>query len=676
MNPIQFGGFAVNTEEAKKRIDELSDRINKYDYLYYIKNDPEIADENYDELRRELIKLERLYPRLKNPDSPSQRVGAPPVDKFDSINHIRPMLSLASTTSQEEIREFDSRMKRLAGKKRIKYTAEPKFDGLSIELVYENGLLSKGSTRGDGRTGEDISVNIKTISSVPLKLRVSAAVSVVSVRGEAIMLLEDFQKLNGRMIEAGASPFANPRNAAAGSLRQLDSKVTAGRPLTFYGYEIMYMEGESAPASHTKELELLEEWGFKVYSEYRLCENIDAAIDFHSTLSKKRDTLPFEIDGVVIKVNSKELTESAGARSRSPRWAIALKFKPRREITTVEDIVVQVGRTGKLTPVALLKPVDVSGVTVSRATLHNADEVAKKDIRIGDTVRIERAGDVIPAVVERIKTGKSRGPKFSMPAECPVCGSSIIREGAYHFCSGELSCPSQLKRSITHFASRGGMDIEHLGKKTAELMVEKGILSSVDEIFRLDYETVMTLEGFAEKSARNLLNAIEESKEISLSRFIFALGIRGVGEHAARLLARHFGSLERLEEASREDLLEIDEIGPGAAGNIRRFLSDEKKKKIIKSLLSSGVTPFIEREKDSSVFSGYTFVFTGALERFTRDQAKELVVSLGGRVSSSVSGKTDYLVAGGAPGSKYEKAVKLGVPIISEDEFEKLSRGV
>jgi len=514
----------MNREEVKNRIKELCDKINKYDYLYYINNSPEISDEKYDELRRELSELETIYPELKAPDSPSQRVGTRPLGEFYSVTHISSMLSLSSTVNPQEIREFDSRMKRLAGEPDITYTAEPKFDGLSIELVYENGLLARGSTRGDGRTGEDITPNIRTIPSIPLKLRTAAIPSIVSIRGEAIMPLKDFQSLNGRMIERGASAFANPRNAAAGSLRQLDSKVTAQRPLSFYGYEIMSLEGTVNPSSHTEELNLLKKWGFKVYSRYRLCENIEEAIDFHTSLSSERDTLPFEIDGVVIKVNSKKLAENIGSRSRSPRWAIALKFKARREITTVEDIVVQVGRTGKLTPVALLKPVDVSGVTVSRATLHNADEVAKKDIRVHDTVRIERAGDVIPAVVERIKTNAARGEAFSMPSRCPVCDSAIIKDGAYHFCSGGLSCPSQLKRSITHFASRGALDIEYLGEKTVGAMVERGILNSVEEIYTLNTESILKLEGFAEKSTQNLLDAIEESKTIPLARFIFALG--------------------------------------------------------------------------------------------------------------------------------------------------------
>ena len=662
----------MNREEAKKRIETLCDEINKFDYLYYIKNNPEIPDEKYDKLRGELSELERLYPEFTTPDSPSQRVGAVPLGEFASVNHISPMLSLASTANPEEIREFDSRMKRLCGVSNIIYTAEPKFDGLSIELVYENGLLARGSTRGDGRSGENITPNIKTIPSIPLKLRMTDAPPLVSVRGEAIMLLKDFQKLNGRMIEKDAPAFANPRNAAAGSLRQLDSRITARRPLTFYSYEIMFIESLSHPSSHTEELNLLKEWGFNVYSHYRFCEDIEEAIDFHAYLSSKRDTLPFEIDGVVIKINSKPLAENIGSRSRSPRWAIALKFKPRREITTVENIVVQVGRTGKLTPVALLKPVDVGGVTVSRATLHNADEVTKKDIRVGDTVRIERAGDVIPAVVERIRTTSARGAPFIMPATCPVCGSAIVEEGSYHFCTGGLSCPSQLKRSIVHFASRGAMDIEYLGKKTVEAMVERGILNSVEKIYTLDVETLLTLDRFAEKSARNLLEAIEKSKNISLARFIFALGIRNVGEHTARLLSDHFGSIKAIRGASYENLIEINEIGPEVAGSVTRFFSDEKKTGIIDFLLSSGVTPHIETDVRFSVLENSNFVFTGTLEEFTREEAKRLVVSLGGRISSTVSAKTDYLVAGKVPGSKYNKAVKLGVSIVSEDKFKKL----
>ncbi len=665
----------MNTEEAKKRLEQLKDIINEHDYLYYVKNKPEISDEQYDALRRELSALEARHPELLTPDSPSSRVGAEPRGELPAVEHLRPMLSLDSTTSPDAVLEFDARMKRLSGLDNIAYTAEPKFDGLSVELVFEKGSLARASTRGDGKRGEGITPNIKTIPSVPLRLRTDSPPPVVSVRGEAIMLLDDFRKLNGIMTERGQSAFANPRNAAAGSLRQLDSRITAERPLTLYAYEVMSAEGVPVPETHSAEIETLAGWGFKTYSEFRICPKIEDAIDFHASLAGRRDDLPFEIDGVVIKVDDKSLAESIGARSRSPRWAIALKFEPRREVTTVEDIVVQVGRTGKLTPVALLKPVDVGGVTVSRATLHNADEVARKDIRAGDTVRIERAGDVIPAVVERIEGAGERGEPFRMPDRCPVCGSGVTHEGSYHFCSGGLLCPSQLKRSITHFASRGAMDIESLGEKTVDAMVERGILKGIEDIYSLDRKSVMSLERFAEKSAENLLGAIESSKSIPLPRFIFALGIRNVGEHLASVLARKFGSIEALSASSREKLTAIREIGPEVAGSVSSFFNEPGNLETIQSLLRSGVSPFIEAAPESDRLEGKSFVFTGSLSGYTRKEAGELVESLGGRVVSSVSSRTDYLVAGEDPGSKIDRAEELGIKIVNEDEFTELVEG-
>jgi len=665
----------MNLEEAKKRIEELKNIINEHDYLYYVKNRPEISDEKYDRLRRELHALEDRYPELQTPDSPSRRVGAEPRGMLPAVEHLYPMLSLDSTTSAEAVLEFDARMKRLSGSENIVYTAEPKFDGLSVELVFENGSLARASTRGDGKRGEGVTPNIKTIPSVPLRLRTDDPPAVVSIRGEAIMLLDDFRKLNGLMTERGQSAFANPRNAAAGSLRQLDSRITAQRPLTLYAYEVMSSKGGISPRAHSMEMEILAGWGFKTYSEFRICRKIEEAMEFHASLEGRRDSLPFEIDGVVIKVDDKSLAESIGSRSRSPRWALALKFEPRREITTVEDIVVQVGRTGKLTPVALLKPVDVGGVTVSRATLHNADEVARKDIRAGDTVRIERAGDVIPAVVERIDRGGERGGAFRMPDRCPVCGSRVTREGSYHFCSGGLSCPSQLKRSITHFASRGAMDIDFLGEKTVEAMVERGILKGIEDIYRLKRESVMSLEGFAEKSADNLLGAIESSKTIPLSRFIFALGIRNVGEHLASVLARSFSSIEALSSASAEELTAVREIGPEVAESVSGFFSEPGNLQTIQSLLESGVSPFMEESTESDRLEGKRFVFTGSLSRYTRKEARELVESLGGRVLSSVSSRTDYLVAGEDSGSKLDRAKELGIEILDEDRFRKLAEG-
>jgi len=664
----------MDRSEAKKKIEWLRDEINRHDYLYYVLDSPEISDAEYDKLRRELEELESKFPELVTPDSPTQRVGALPRGELPVVDHLKQMLSLESAMKESEVRDFANRVFKALGRKDVEFTAEPKFDGLSVELVYENGVLMRGTTRGDGTRGEDITPNVKTIRTVPLKLRGSSLPALLAVRGEAIMLLEEFKKLNRYLTERGENTFANPRNAASGSLRQLDSRITAKRPLTFFAYEIMVIEGEPEPPTHYEELKKLESWGFKVDSHRKLCRTIGEAIAFHDELEKKRDSLPFEIDGVVIQVNDKSLRELLGQRTRSPRWAVAYKFEPRKEVTRVEDIVVQVGRTGKLTPVALLKPVDVGGVTVSRATLHNAGEVARKDIRVGDLVKIERAGDVIPAVVERIpEKDKKRSKPFKMPEKCPVCGAPVIEEGAYHFCTGGLSCEAQLKRGISHFVSKSALDIDGLGSKTVEALVDNGLVKSVADIFRLRKEDLLTLEGFADKSAENLLSSIEASKKISLARFLYALGIRNVGEHVARILAERFGSIERLMDAKEEELLAINEVGPEVARCTVSFFKDEKNRKLIKELLDLGIEiEAPEKKEEEGPLTGKTFVFTGGLDSFSRDEAKRIVESLGGRVSSSVSKKTDFVVAGKDPGSKFEKAKKLGVKIIDEAEFKKM----
>jgi DNA ligase (NAD+) len=665
----------MNRKDAAARIEALRDEIRRHNHLYYVVGKPKISDAVYDRLFKELDSLERQFPDLVTPDSPTQRIGAAPRSELPNVRHLLRMLSLESSASADEARAFDQRVKKSLEREDISYSVEPKFDGLSLELVYENGIFIRGSTRGDGTTGEDVTPNIRTIRTVPLKLRTPSPPVEAAVRGEAIMHLEEFAQLNRWMTERDLPSFANPRNAAAGSIRQLDPGVTAERPLTFYAYEIMAAEGIENPGTHTDELELLAEWGFLVDSHKKRCRDIEEAIAFHEGLSEKRDTLPFEIDGIVIKVDSIADNAALGMRTRSPRWAMALKFEPRREITVVEDIVVQVGRTGKLTPVALLRPVDVSGVTVSRATLHNAGEVAKKDIRKGDRVRIERAGDVIPAVVERVETkGAKRGKRFKMPSTCPVCGTHVIEEGAYHFCPAGVSCPTQLKRGIAHFAWRGALDIDGLGTKTVEALVDRGFVKRIDDLYRLDKETLLQLEGFADKSADNLLASLEKSKKVSLPRFLFALGIRNVGEHVARVLARHYGTLNAVMNAREEELTEIHEIGPEVARSVAGFYSEKRNREVIDSLLKLGFE--VEESKPQAgaqTFTGQTFVFTGALEEMTRDQAKRLVQSLGGRVSSSVSKKTDYVVAGADAGSKLEKARSLGVKVISEKELRKLA---
>ena len=661
--------------EIEKRISKLRDEIARHDHLYYVLDRPEISDAEYDRLLAELVKLEAENPGLVTPDSPTQRVGAPPRDDLPNCRHVAPMLSLDSTTDVEAAREFDKRMKKGLGSEDVSYTIEPKFDGLSVELIYEDGVLTRGATRGDGRVGEDVTPNIRTIRTVPLKLRGAAPPRMAAIRGEAIMPLEEFRTLNRWMTERELPAFANPRNAAAGSIRQLDSRITAERPLSFFAYEIMAIEGAEPPDTHTHELAMLSGWGFLIDPHRKACRTIEEAIEFHAALGAKRDELPFEIDGVVIQIDSKVDREILGLRTRSPRWAIALKFEPRKEVTIVEDIVVQVGRTGKLTPVALLRPVDVGGVTVSRATLHNAGEVAKKDIRVGDTVRIERAGDVIPAVVERIpQKGERRKKPFAMPAICPVCSSPVEEEGAYHFCTGGLGCPMQLKRGIEHFASKGALDIDGLGKKTVAAMVDRGLVSSVADIYRLDETTLLALEGFAELSAANLLGAIEKSKKVALNRFLYALGIRNVGEHVAVLLAEHYGTIDAVLEATEDDLLTIHEVGPEVAKSVSTFFADKKTKALIVELRSLGldIAP-VRRTKGPRLLDGKTFVFTGTLEELKREEAERLVRSLGGKTSSSVSKKTDYVVAGAEAGSKLAKAEKLGITILTEKEFKKLS---
>ncbi|MCK4549673.1 MAG: NAD-dependent DNA ligase LigA [Candidatus Krumholzibacteria bacterium] len=662
---------------ANSRIAELRKRIEKHDRLYYIDNDPKISDAAYDELRRELEGLEKAFPELVTDDSPTKRVGAPPRSSLPPAEHLMPMLSLDSTTSADEARAFDERLRKALEKDSVAYTAEPKFDGLSLELVYENGLLTRAATRGDGTTGEDVTPNVRTIRSVPLRLLSDPAPELMSVRGEALLPLNRFRELNRRMTERGEPGFANPRNAAAGALRQLDSRITATRPLTFFAYEIMKMEGALSPETHAGELAVLTGHGFLIDYHWKECDGIEEAIAFHARLTDARDELPFEIDGVVIAVDSKRARLAVGSRSRSPRWALALKFEPRKELTDVEDIVVGVGRTGKLTPVALLKPVDVGGVTVSRATLHNARDLERKDVRPGDRVRIKRAGDVIPAVVERIPVeGQKRKEPFAMPDVCPVCGSAVEAEGANHYCTGGLSCPAQLKRGIMHFVSKGAFDIDGIGGRTIESMVDLGMLDSVADLFRLDRERLLELEGFAEKSADNLLEAIERSKDVELARFIYALGIRNVGEHVAGLLAMQYGSLDAAAAATEEELTGIHEIGPEVAASVTGFFANERNRGTVKDLIAQGVSPRPPEKMTADLpLAGKTFVFTGTLEAITRNEAKRRVQGLGGRVSSSVSAKTDYVVAGNDPGSKYEKAVRLCVTVLSIDDFLSLVEG-
>jgi DNA ligase (NAD+) len=661
----------VTKTEASERIDVLRREIRRHDHLYYVKGRPEISDAAYDRLLRELAALEEEFPELRSPDSPSERVSGKVQDAFEEVRHLAPMLSLDSLMDSGEVREFDKRVRKGLGETAYRYVAEPKFDGLSVELVYRDGHFLRGSTRGDGVVGEDVSANLRTIRSLPLSLWTDArpAPGTVAVRAEAIMRLGPFEALNRRMMEEGKEPFANPRNAASGSLRQLDTSITASRPLDLFAYDVMFSDA-LALRTQKEALEALLAWGFRVEEQFRLCESVDEVVAYHDELEAKRDALDYELDGIVVKVDRRDQQEELGTRSRSPRWAVAFKFQPRQEVTEVMDIAVQVGRTGKLTPVALLRPVDVSGVTVSRATLHNQDEVRRKDVRVGDRVRIQRAGDVIPEVVEVLtEHRKGDANEFLMPEACPVCGSAVAIRGAYHVCTGGWSCRAQQTGRIQHFASRGAMEIDFLGEKTVAQLVERGLVADLADLYRLEKKDVLELEGFAEKSADNLVTALEASKRAPLDRFIYALGIANVGQHVARVLAAHFGSLPALAAADEKTLLGVHEIGPEVARAVVDYFSDEKNRRVIERMEASGLELVWERSEAERTLEGTKVVFTGALQKLQRDEARRLVEERGGRVTSSVSKTTSFVVVGEDAGSKAEKAKELGVKILSEEEF-------
>lgn len=664
------------TASVRERIARLREAIRRHDYLYYVKDKPEISDSEYDRLFRELVELEQAHPDLVTADSPTQRVGAPPLDELGKVRHERPMQSLDSLVNPSDVVAFDQRMKRELETDRVEYTVEPKFDGLSVELVYDRGAFVRGSTRGDGTTGEDVTINLRTIRSLPLQLQMhTKPPSHLVVRGEVYMRLDDFHALNRRMTERGDEPFANPRNAAAGSLRQLDSHITAERPLVVTCYEAMVVEGP-IPASHWDELDALARWGLPIPGHRRRCETIEDVMAFHRETERQRDALTYEIDGVVVKVNRRDWQERLGAKSRSPRWAIAYKFAPRKEITVIQDIAVSVGRTGTLTPLALLRPVEVGGVTISRATLHNADEVARKDIRVGDTVKVERAGDVIPAIAERVPVpGEKRSSPFIMPNHCPVCGAAVAREGAYFYCTGQAACLAQLKGAIEHFASKQALNIEGMGKKTVAQLVDRGLVKNLADLYRLTKEQLLTLEGFADRSSTLLLESIEQSKHVSFSRFLMGLGIRQVGQHIAKVLALEFGSLDAIMAADRDRFQAIKEIGPEISASLVSYFQEASNRQVIAQLQELGLS--VERQdaaKDRAtrLLSGKVFVFTGGLDQMSREQAKTLVEELGGTVSSSVSKNTSYVVAGRDPGSKLDQARTLGVRILSEAEFRQL----
>jgi DNA ligase (NAD+) len=663
--------------QAQKRIEKLREELHFHNYRYYVLDDPVISDGEYDQLMRELESLEKRFPHLITPDSPTQRVGAPPLDKFEEVRHTIPMLSLANAFEEGEVRDFDGRVKRFLETTRdIEYCVELKIDGVAVELVYENGRFMTGSTRGDGVVGENVTQNLKTVKAIPLALirkKGESSPARLEVRGEVYLPLKAFQELNLKREKSGESIFANPRNAAAGSLRQLDSSITAQRPLDIFCHGIGQFTGAALP-SQWELLDTLQRWGFKVNPNRSLCKNIEEVFDYYREMDELREKLSYEIDGVVIKVNSFRFQETLGTIARSPRWALAFKFKPKQVTSKILDIVVKVGRTGALTPTAVLEPVRVGGVTISSATLHNQDEIDRKDVRVGDTVVVQRAGDVIPEVVRVIpekRTGKEK--KFRLPDRCPVCGSEVDRpEGeAVARCTG-IACPAKLKETIIHFASRDAMNIDGLGEKIIEQLVEKGLIKDYADLYRLTLDDLLTLERMGPKLANNILTAIQNTKKTSLDRLIYALGILHVGEHIAKLLTQEFSTVEELSQASLESLTEIRGIGEQIASSIVKFFEQKGNQKVIQKLKEFGVEypsrPPRPRQKDRK-FAGKSFVFTGGLKTMSRDEAEDKIETLGGQASSSVSKKTDFVVMGENPGSKFEKARTLGIKILTEEEF-------
>ena len=659
-------GSEGEKETVTGYIAQLRAKIHYHNYRYYVLDEPEISDVEYDRLFAELEELERKYPELITPDSPTQRIGAKPVAEFGTYEHSIPMLSLNSVNTEVAVRDFDERVRRMLGVEEIEYVVEPKIDGLAMELVYENGVFIVGSTRGDGKTGENITQNLKTIKTIPLRI-LSETAPLLEVRGEVFMPVSKFKELNDSLGAKGDRMFANPRNAAAGSVRQLDPRVTASRPLDFFAYGIRRTEGE-AFSTQWDVLAYLHMIGFKVSPLIRRFKEFEDVIKYHDAVKEKRDELDYEIDGMVVKVNGIEQQEILGLISRSPRWAIAYKFPARVEFTTVNDIVVQVGRTGALTPVAVLEPVQISGVTVSRATLHNEDELRRKDVRIGDTVVVERAGDVIPEVLSVIKSKRTGAEKeFRMPDRCPICGADVLKEGPIVRCIG-VSCSAQLKEWINHFASLRAMNIDGLGEKVIAQLCDMDMVSDAADLFFLTKGDLLKLDRMGDKSARKILNALEKSKHTTLSRLIYALGIRHVGEHTASLLADNFSELESLRNAGYDALVSIPEVGPEVAKSVILFFGQGSTKDLLVKLERAGVWYEKKKAATEAKLEGQTFVFTGRIS-MPREEAKTIVERLGGKVASSVSKKTDYVVAGEEAGSKREKAEKLGVKTIDEAEF-------
>jgi len=662
---------------TRREMAELAAEIERHNYLYYVKDAPVIPDAEYDRLLRRLTELELEHPELAAADSPTRRVGARADAGFAEVAHEIPMLSLANAFGDREVAEFDERIRRRLEIDEIEYVAEPKLDGLAISVLYEHGRLVRGATRGDGRSGEDVTANVRVIRSIPLRLRGDKPPERLEVRGEVLMTRRGFEKLNRQQDEVGGKRYANPRNAAAGSLRQLDPAITASRPLEFYAYGVGVYRGPELPPTHACVLDRLGDFGIRSNPLRRVVTGLEGLLDVWRELLGTREELPYEIDGVVYKVNDVGLQERLGFVSRAPRWALAHKFPAQEELTTVEAIDVQVGRTGAVTPVARLSPVFVGGATVSNATLHNQDEIRRLDVRVGDTVIVRRAGDVIPEVVSVIVERRPKGSvPYAFPERCPVCGSDIVFDegGVIARCSGGLFCQAQVRETIKHFASRRAMDIEGLGSKLVEQLVDGGMVKTPADIYRLDKAALVSLERMGEKSAENLLAGIDKSRLTTLPRFLYALGIPQIGETTAGQLAAHFGDLDAIMGADEDSLQQVQDIGPVVAHNVVEFFAQPHNREVIDALVDeAGITwPKVERVQADSRFAGKTFVLTGSLTSMTRAEARDRLVALGAKVSSSVSGKTDYVVAGAEPGSKLDKAERLGVAVIDEEALLKM----
>ncbi len=669
----------MSNEKIQHEIEQLRNEINHHNTLYYVLDEPQVTDQYYDQLLRKLQALETRSPEFLTADSPTQRVGAEIAEQFESVQHEVPMLSLDNAFDESEMLAFNKRLKELLSMETaLQYSAEPKLDGLAVSLLYEHGKLVRAATRGDGRSGENITTNVRTIKSVPLKLNGTKVPQLLEVRGEVYMPLEGFRKLNERQAKNDNKVFANPRNAAAGSLRQLDPKITASRPLTFCSYAIAQCQGESLPDSQYAQMQLVKSLGLPISPYIQQLDSIQACFEYYQDIAAKRGSLAFEIDGVVFKLNDINQQQQAGFVSRAPRWAIAWKFPAQEVMTTLLDVEFQVGRTGALTPVARLDPVEVGGVVVSNATLHNMDEIKRKDIRIGDTVIVRRAGDVIPEVVAAVLKDRKAGFKQpEMPKKCPVCDSEVVQlEGqAAYRCTGGLVCAAQRKEAIKHFASRKAMDIDGLGDKLVEQLVDLKMIDTIADLYSLTLEQLSSLDRMAEKSAQNLLDALDRSKSTTLPRFIYALGIREVGEATALALANYFTDLASVEKSDEETLIQVADVGPVVAANIVHFFDQAENQQVIDTVLAAGIHwPPIEKPDDIDLpLKGTTYVITGTLQNYSRQQAAEILKKLGAKVSSSVSSKTTAVVAGDKPGSKVDKADKLGVTVLDEKAFEDLT---